>query len=452
LDKPFQSVILSITGGSSQESKSGLLATTISRQTCSSICDSPATIAESFKPISDESLAFLAELPALFMSELELDHQGNDIFRIRLGTVSNLSIIGSEIRYTFELFDNFGDVKVPNREAFREAFKMGSLELYRTHWAVKSADLAAALQTVLPQMMQNVNVYPTPEPPQSVEHDVTFVSTLQEYMSHVLNLNESDGEEIFYRGHSNFKYSLVPSLFRNNKAGAYTHLPKEEIMVREILSVQDAQFANDRSMLDRLVRMQHFGLPTRLLDITSNPLVALYFACSEVKKDDDGNELDGEVIVLRAQSTDVLNFDSDRVSCITNLSLMKEEEKNIMDLTMSKEAFNAEPVVMKLLHFIKREKPYFEPRIEPSDLAKILFVRARHTHERMISQSGSFLLFGKDAILPETGYGSLRISRIRISQKYTILAQLNKLNIKASSIYPGIEKAASDIAKKHEII
>ena len=166
----------------------------------------------------------------------------------------------------------------------------------------------------------------------------------------------------------------------------------------------------------------------------------------------DGNELDGEVIVLRTPSADVHHFDSDRVSCIANLSLMKEEEKNAMNLKLDKDAFNSEPMVIKLLHFIKREKPYFEPRIKPSDLQQILFVRARNTHERMVSQAGAFLLFGKDTILPETGYGNLKVSRIRIRQKATILAGLDKLNIKASTIYPGIEKAASDIAKKHEVV
>lgn len=69
----------------------------------------------------------------------------------------------------------------------------------------------------------------------------------------------------------------------------------------------------------------------------------------------------------------------------------------------------------------------------------------------MISQSGAFLLFSKDAILPETGHSSIKVSRIRIRNKAGILAQLAKLNIKASTIYPGIEKAASDIAKKYKL-
>ena len=251
--------------------------------------------------------------------------------------------------------------------------------------------------------------------------------------------------------HSEFTYLLAPSLLRRNKAGGYKYLPKEEVMVRELLSVQDAQFANDRSMLDRLVRMQHFGLPTRLLDVSSNPLVALYFCCASTKTDSNGIEIDGEVVILRSPSNEVLHSDSDRVSCIANLCLMKEGEKNAMDLTLDITAFNEKPVVKKLLHFIKGEKPYFEGRIIPEDLQKILFVRARHTHERMISQSGAFLLFGKESILPETGHSNIKISRIRIQNKASILAQLAKLNIKASTIYPGIEKAASDIAKKYEL-
>lgn len=408
------------------------------------------SIVTSFQPISADSLFYLAQLPAVFMSELDRGEDGQEIFRIRLGSVSNLSVVKGEIHYTFQLSHNFGAVAVANRDTFRMAFGMEKFELHRTHWAIKAADISAALQVVIPQ--PPVIVAPVQHPPQPPQPDIPVINTLQAFMAHVLGLVEQPGEEIFYRGHSDFRYRLEPSLFRRNQTGGYRYLPKEEVMVRELLSVQDAQFVNDRSMLDRLVRMQHFGLPTRLLDVSSNPLVALYFCCSATKKDAAGNELDGEVVILRAPSADVLHFDSDRVSCISNLCLMKEEEKNRMDLTQPRLAFNATPDAMKLLHFIKREKPYFENRIEPSDLQKIVFVRARNTHERMVSQSGAFLLFGKDAILPETGHSNVSVSRIRIRQKAAILAQLDKLNIKASTIYPGIEKAASDIARKHEVV
>ncbi|WP_245304132.1 FRG domain-containing protein [Hoeflea olei] len=385
------------------------------------------------------------------MSELERESDGSEFFRIRLGSVSALSVDSGDIKFTFTLSHDFGKVPVPNRENFRSALRLDAFELYRTHWAIKSVDL----NTVLPNIVQqppNLDNTAVPQTlPAQEQEPIEPVGTLREFMTRVLALEERSGEEIFYRGHSDFNYQLVPSLFRRNPAGGYKYLPKEEVMVRELLSVQDAQFSNDRSMLDRLVRMQHFGLPTRLLDVSSNPLVALYFCCSTSKRDSNGNEIEGEVVILRSPSQDVLHFDSDRVSCITNLCLMKEEEKNAMDLNLENTVFNKEPAVQKLLHFIRREKPYFEGRIQPDDLRKIVFVRARNTHERMVSQSGAFLLFGKDAILPETGHSNIKVSRIRIKNKSAILTQLAKLNIMASTIYPGIEKAANDIAKKYEL-
>lgn len=103
------------------------------------------------------------------------------------------------------------------------------------------------------------------------------------------------GTETFFRGHSDARYELTPSLLRKWENGDWQFMPSEDRLCKELLIAHHDEFHGDDYCFDRLVRMQHYGLPTRLLDISGNPLVALFFACSCKP---DQLEIDGEVIIF----------------------------------------------------------------------------------------------------------------------------------------------------------
>jgi FRG domain len=93
-------------------------------------------------------------------------------------------------------------------------------------------------------------------------------------------------ELLLFRGQSE-KKSLVPSIAREDSKIDTTEIEKkmlEELKRRTSTKINGTQFDE----WDWLVYAQHFGMKTRLLDWTSNPLTALWFACSnEFKKDAD---------------------------------------------------------------------------------------------------------------------------------------------------------------------
>ncbi|HVI40889.1 MAG TPA: FRG domain-containing protein, partial [Anaerovoracaceae bacterium] len=77
-------------------------------------------------------------------------------------------------------------------------------------------------------------------------------------------------------------YPLVPSIARPIEDGSDdTFIRFEEEMVKTAKLQEPIEFANVVYPINMLAKMQHFGLPSRLLDITENALVALYFACNK---------------------------------------------------------------------------------------------------------------------------------------------------------------------------
>lgn len=401
-----------------------------------------ADVADSFRELDAPQIKALLQMPCLFAYE-GIEEP------VRLGRLTGIKHRNNnqDLYIEYEFDDDIEPIPYSSIRPLHDALDIRNWEMNRTHWAIKDGDLFEVLiraglvrpRAEVPKIERSD--FPAPTAPEEQAGTVgTFVET-------ILRLSDANSE-VFYRGHSKRKgYLLEPSLLRKDKKGNVIYLTNEDVMYRELLVSNSADFRDDVYTLDRLVRAQHYSLPTRLLDITSNPLIGLYFACIS------NPEEDGEVIMFSMASSRIKYFDSDTASCIANLARLSQEDKKSIDYSsMDIRKFNQQRAVKRLLHFIKEEKPYFEGRIKPADMRSVICVKGKHTNSRISFQSGAFLMFGHDATLPEEGSDDLKVLRIGIRNKAVILSQLDRLNINERTVYPNIDNSAKYIAKRFALI
>lgn len=273
----------------------------------------------------------------------------------------------------------------------------------------------------------------------------TRVGAVSTYLDKLQSIESGVGKVLYFRGRSKITYELVPSIFRDRG-----WINNEDRMLKELILRCPNDFSGGLSAFQCLVKMQHYSLPTRLLDITSNPLVALFNACKLHEKEDE----DGEVVIWGFDIEDIKYYDSDTVSVISNLSRRPRTFKvpsftGDGDEAAQLKSFNDDKEIKLLLHDIRQEKPHFKSEIRPEHLGAVLCVKPLLDNPRIIRQDGAFLLFGCDEEKTKPAALGDRniVQRIRIdkAKKPELLRQLEKIGISEATLYPEIERVAIHI-------
>ncbi|WP_270513652.1 FRG domain-containing protein [Streptococcus mutans] len=134
---------------------------------------------------------------------------------------------------------------------------------------------------------------------------------------------ESEGETLFYRGvqpyykgkgteyHENFnKDVIIPKLYRDS-------LNEKEI-IEAALDKYPNEFSNINSNIEVLLKLQYYEIPTRLLDITSNPFIATYFSLDNVPE-----KKTSKVYIFNSKDFVLKNTQSHTVEMIVSMSRLE---------------------------------------------------------------------------------------------------------------------------------
>ncbi len=239
------------------------------------------------------------------------------------------------------------------------------------------------------------------------------VGTISDLLKIILEFKSFfSAQQIYYRGQKNGRkegWDLLPSFYRerkqNPKIPFYTDKKEEINAIYKFVEKNYDYFKEiDFSDLISIINiLQHYGFPTRVLDVTQNPLVALYFALEQVENDDENHPV---IYLLYAEKVNA--------AYMVNNELHDFYNENIED-----------------------KKRLYSP----------ILVNGSYLSDRIRSQKGDFILFYDETDIAKIPSFSVEEIAIEKSKVDNLKEELELIGISESTIYPSLSAETKKIKR-----
>ena len=292
------------------------------------------------------------------------------------------------------------------------------------------------------------------------------ITSVDEYMREISKLNQNKKDpnaQMFFRGQAVDYWDIRPSIFRDQMLSVEHNLMSEPL--RQIPN----EFNNLGDSFEIMEKYQHYGMCTRLLDITTNPLVALYFSCERYKKEEYKDRETKNIekvaprgIVYFKEDNMPLKYNDLEVRIISRLASYDMNSDRTLEEIVEK-LYQDTVISMDLKKKWLEENGMFEFIHICQSVCTVLPIM---NNDRLIRQSGAFLLPGKfivtnrgdnlkNAIIAKAE-SNLRnefegmFFYIDDNNKEKIRTELENCNISEANLFPELEYQLKYIRKHNE--
>jgi hypothetical protein len=311
--------------------------------------------------------------------------------------------------------------------------------------------------------------------------ELTAKGTVSEILTQIKETFES-ASEIWFRGQPRFEFDLRPGIFRQGTK--YGHAFYESKMYTEFQRRHPEVHADRDDIVEWLPIMQHFGLPTRLLDWTTNLLVALYFCCRQDTDDGALFAFDpakltmyefNPLLKIQIEASGIGDFyklliyrtegilDDDSLINEVSIGEIKNDialQARFTHITAAKKtplvSLHMKTTLQRTVDLDGNPIPFVHQDITRA-LSNIVAVRPRHLSDRIKLQHGCFTLHGGaffdgHEFIPlgdtDTYMQGLTKMRVPAVIKPCLLRELEICGIREATLFPEMENQARDIKNR----